>query len=235
MELIQEALLFPHAWVRAAACRVLSLYLSRRDVMYNRLMTSADSVESQTEVLLRPNAWYQLARRLCIVINQPSLADALLRAATTCLVFAVRALHYNPELSILDTSDPRLSLEERSQLNQEAVEDDADDGAAVYAEDQPDSDVDSLSGDNDFESDAPTDSVAVDKNDDEDTSLGNDRDADRIEEGARITTNGANWAMQRLRAIGSDTRGARRLYAVKVSHFVLYYDPCVVIYIESIP
>lgn len=37
MEAVQEAMLFPHAWVRSASCRVLTLYLSRRDVNGPRL------------------------------------------------------------------------------------------------------------------------------------------------------------------------------------------------------
>ena len=45
--------------------------------------TSPDGIE----VLTRPNGLYQLARRLCIVLNQPKLSDAL-------LTNAVRRNHY---------------------------------------------------------------------------------------------------------------------------------------------
>lgn len=67
MELIQESLLFPHAWIRSVSSRVLLLYLHRRDVMKSRLYTSLDGIE----ILMIPNSLYQLARRICIVLNQP--------------------------------------------------------------------------------------------------------------------------------------------------------------------
>jgi U3 small nucleolar RNA-associated protein 20 len=86
MQTVQEAILFPHAWVRAASCRLLALYLGRRDVSGPRLRTSVDGIE----ILTMPNGLYDLSRRLCIVLNQPRLTDALLNSAVNALVFVIR-------------------------------------------------------------------------------------------------------------------------------------------------
>jgi len=95
MELLQESLLFPHAWVRAVSVRVLLLYTKRRDVTRARLSTSADGLE----VLTQPNGLYHFARRLCIVLNQTSMSSTMLDGVVGNIVFVVRAMLRNPDLN----------------------------------------------------------------------------------------------------------------------------------------
>mmetsp|Transcript_111635 Transcript_111635/g.218818 ORF Transcript_111635/g.218818 Transcript_111635/m.218818 type:complete len:1033 (+) Transcript_111635:1-3099(+) len=95
MELMQESLLFPHAWVRAVSVRVLLLYTKRRDVSRARLSTSADG----TEVLTTPNGLYHMARRLCVVLNQTSMNRTMLDGVVSCTVFVIRAMIRNPDLN----------------------------------------------------------------------------------------------------------------------------------------
>jgi len=98
MLLVLEALLFPHAWVRAVCCRLLLLYLSQRDV--TRLTSDAISASNlpSFELLTRPNGLYQLGRRLCVCLSQAGQATgALVEAASAAAVFTVRAMFRQTE------------------------------------------------------------------------------------------------------------------------------------------
>ena len=195
MEIVQEAMLFPHAWVRAAAARVLCSYLQRRDVNRSKLATSATG----TEILLQPNALYHLARRLCIVLNQPVLSESLLRSASTSLVFVIRAMFQNPELAVL----PEESAEQSA--------------AATDAGGDGDDDAE---GDGDEEDD--------DDDDDEDDGAEDEEEAVALtvanakmhqtmpSSPAALPKTGASWTMQRLRGLGVDSRGNRRHYVLTV-------------------
>jgi len=109
MELIQESLLFPHAWVRSASCRVLSYYLRRRDTVVDhhhhhpRLITSLK--DGGIEVLTMPNSLYHMARRICIVLNQFNLSSKLLDSLVECIVFVIRAMTHNPHLNVVPVED----------------------------------------------------------------------------------------------------------------------------------
>jgi hypothetical protein len=153
MELVQESLLFPHAWVRAASVRVLLLYLRRRDVA--RLTTSPDGFE----VLTAPNGMYQLARRLCVVLNQTAMHGNMLESVVACTVFTVRAMLHNPQLNQVseellaqDAARARAGAGEAGQRRRHrhrssAAADGGGDGAAVTtlpgadSEDDDDSDM----------------------------------------------------------------------------------------------
>eukprot|EP01041_Mallomonas_annulata_P001346 gene1346-2596_t len=97
MDIVQEALVYPHAWIRCVACRIIRLYLSRRNAVTLRLTTSNDG---GVEILTQPNGMYHLARRLCIVLNQSQLAKPLLDAVIDCLVFVIQAMHRRPDLAL---------------------------------------------------------------------------------------------------------------------------------------
>ena len=107
MEAVQEAMLFPHAWVRSVACRLIRLYLSRRDVSLGRSHTAASSSSSSSrdkgmvEVLTTSNGLFHLGRRLCVVLNQPHLTSTLLEAAVANVVFVIRAMARNPDLCVV--------------------------------------------------------------------------------------------------------------------------------------
>eukprot|EP01034_Spumella_vulgaris_P023353 gene23353-29566_t len=196
MEQVQEAMLFPHAWVRAVAVRVVQLYLSRRDITRAKLSVSPDGVE----ILTTPNGLYHLARRLCVVINQPTLPTSMMEPLSTCLVFAIRAMLRNPDLAVVPVG-----------------EGDADD----------DEDEDKVASDN-------TEDLADDNDNEEE----DDVDEEEEEEGSEGLTHetipgqslnvttpiakvgaqlvGANWVMQRLRGIGADSRGNKRVHVMKV-------------------
>ena len=82
---IQEAILYPHSWVRAAALRLLQRYLSSKDA----------TVSTSCRLLSIPNSIYHLARRLCAAMNQNFLAASILDPLLSCLLFATRAMHYS--------------------------------------------------------------------------------------------------------------------------------------------
>jgi hypothetical protein len=119
MESIQETMLFPHSWVRSVSCRILKLYLSRRDVTRARLATSSDGIE----FLLAPNSMYHLARKLCIVVNQPFLDASLLEAVTSSLVFVIRAMDKNADLhSITSGGKEEEEEDDDNEENEDEVE-----------------------------------------------------------------------------------------------------------------
>ena len=71
-----------HFLIRFHLCLSLCLHFSSHLIAYR---TSPDGVE----VLTMPNGLYQLARRLCIVLNQPKLTDVLLSNAVRYTDIAV--------------------------------------------------------------------------------------------------------------------------------------------------
>ena len=190
LEVVQEAMLFPHAWVRAAACRSIALYLKRRDPVAPRLGTTRPSslsgegldTHTQKEFLLLENGVYSLARRLCVVINYPVISPTLLPSLVECLVFAIRAMHHHPEMC---TAPCRSSAG------------DGEDGDAEEFEEDEGEDEDADCSD-------------------EDSAPGAE-DKDKSPSCTESNQGGSNWVMQRLRAIGADSRGSRRLNVLTVS------------------
>ena len=128
MELMQESLLFPHAWVRAVSVRVLLLYTNRRDVTRARLSTSNDGLE----VLTQPNGLYHFARRLCIVLNQTNMSSTMLEGVVGCTVFVVRAMLRNPDLNQVSAdllqADAVRTRKATSETEAAGADDDADAG-----------------------------------------------------------------------------------------------------------
>jgi hypothetical protein len=272
MELMQESLLFPHAWVRNVSVRVLALYLKRRDVYRARLSTSPDGAE----VLTAPNGLYQLARRLCVVVNQTSMNMGMLDSVVACTVFVVRAMVRNPDLNQVS---PDLLKEGKKTRKGKRSNDEEGDGA-----DGSDPDGDSEGGDSEEESDEDEDEAEIlgaedaageelaqaainraingdDSGNESEEAEESDAERDSEDEAgnsastgkrkapvtkeassgakrasavfaaeggvekedsgpvsaAALGCGGAHWVMQRLRGIGADSRGSRRLHVIKVS------------------
>jgi U3 small nucleolar RNA-associated protein 20 len=190
MELLQESMLYPHVWIRSVASRALNLSLSRRDPM--SLVSSSQAIYGKVvameerDYLLRANALYQLARKLCIVLNQPYLVDGLLESTTQGLLFIIRAMYHNPDRSSSPAIDQHADDEdERDPARDDGA--DSDDGTEAEVDDD----------DEEVEASTP--------NADEDLPV----------------ASGASWVMQRLRNIGSDKRGLRRFYAIRVFQAVI--------------
>jgi len=202
MGLILETLLFPHSWVRSVACRVLKLYMSRRDVTLGRLSTSNDG----TEILIQPNALYNLARKLCVVLNQPELPASLLEATKYSVVFTIRAMENNPDLS-------KGSIDKQN--DEGDLEDDEDDGN----NDVKNSFEDTIDDEADNDNDNDNDNDDNDNDNDDDDNMNDNDEADdnkNVTEVEETNGTGSNWIIQRLRGLGADIRGKRRLHVIKI-------------------
>ena len=158
METIQESMLYPHSWVRSVSCRVLAQYLDRRDPT-----CLGSPSRGVAEVLEQENHLYNMSRRLCVVLNQPTLPNNFLPYLSKCLVFAIRGLFH-------------LSSDEHENTVQLA----------------------SLDCKEDSEIDSNFDEVEESNTD------------------IKPAIRGANWVVQRLRGIGADSRGHRRLHVIKI-------------------
>ena len=84
LELTQEAVLYPHSWVRAAACRVVLQFLNQRDF---------SATSNQGNILADPKLLFGLARRLCAAMNQPAITNSLLEPLNKSLLLVLRAMH----------------------------------------------------------------------------------------------------------------------------------------------
>lgn len=208
MNLIQEAMVYPHIWIRSTACRILKLSLSRRDYQTlsmihhkssNTQSNSSDnrlSMESNPkDYLTQTNALYQLSRRYCIVLNQPYLVDNLFDSVCVGLIFVIQAMYHNPHLCTTNHSVHDINDEDDEKEGLEDQDREDEDGDKEISDKEMDSKEEEGSGD---------DSIASESNE----------NGNKSEE---LQLSGANWVMQRLRNIGSDKRGLRRLYAIKVS------------------
>ena len=134
MPLILESLLYPHAWVRAASCRVVVLYLQQRDVVPDRLALPSSS-EDSFEFLTQKNGLYQLGRRLCVFLSHHNLTDGMLEHAATAAVFAVRAMFRNPHLmsSSITAAGSKGSLNDDDRI-EDGVVDATDDAEGIVVE-----------------------------------------------------------------------------------------------------
>ena len=95
MDIIQEYMMYPHSWVRGVCVRILRLYFDRRGITKKKLSTYPDG----EEICLRINGLYQLARKICIILNQPVLPADVLDNCKHCITFITQAMHNSPELS----------------------------------------------------------------------------------------------------------------------------------------
>ena len=204
MVIVGELLLYPHAKVQGAACRVLQLYLSRRNP---KLLANPTGTKVSYDLLLSPNYLYDLGRKLCVVLNRPSLSEGHLYSAMYCIKFVVCALFHNPGLTVQVEQPSTLSLHDEEEIkaagSEPGVEDDEDDADESEGEDE----VKSPTVDDDV---APEEEGA----DEEQAGDGEEGD-DEVDEGA-AGKDGSNWIMQRLRGIGTDSRGLRRYHVLKV-------------------
>ena len=110
IELVQECCLYPHSWVRSVSARILVLYLRRRDPLLtpggkegdkgNEGRKNKEVASGAVEVLRRPNALYHLARRLCVMLDQPFLPTPLFNSICQGLVWTAKATHAYPELAL---------------------------------------------------------------------------------------------------------------------------------------
>lgn len=221
-----EAIVFPHSWVRAAASRVLKFYVSRRDVSLSqqqqrvRLSTSSQasgSGDDSAEALLCPNALYQLGRRLCVALNQPLLAPAHLDALVTDIIFVVRTMARNPHLALVRPTADNDEDGDDCQGDIEGVRpnvedrDEDEDGVDIVSEDDDkdengDEVDDHLDGGSDDECEPKGFVSPLDGAVGEGVDIGCEKET---------AASGANWMMQRLRGIGADPRGRRRLYVIQ--------------------
>jgi hypothetical protein len=200
MGLILETLLFPHSWVRSVASRVLKLYLSRRDVVPGRLSTSPDG----NEILTMPNGLYNLGRKLCVVLNQPELPASLLEATAFNIVFIIRAMEYNPALS---------NHNDNNSEDDDDYDDNDDGNDIINNNNQDDDNGDSI--DNDLDPDDDNDDK-VDDNDEDNNNDDFETSPPIKSKSSNEMSNGSNWIIQRLRGLGSDIRGKRRLHVLKI-------------------
>jgi hypothetical protein len=175
MGLILETLLFPHSWVRSVACRVLKLYMSRRDVTHGRLSTSNDG----TEILIQPNALYNLARKLCVVLNQPELPASLLEATKYSVVFTIRAMENNPDLSkgSIDKQNDEGDLEDDEDDGNNDVKNSFEDTIDDEADNDNDNDNDNDDNDNDNDDSNDNDDDYQNNNDNDDNDNKSDDDS----------------------------------------------------------
>lgn len=198
MDLTQELMLHEHAWVQQAACTVLKSYLSRRDP--SKLTTSPH------EILAKPNNLYQLGRRLCVLVNKLELSRDHMDCIIACLGFAIRAMLFNPQLTT-DTS--KSNVVEEDEVDGEETEPEVEN-----SERRDDSDSDGKSVDSDDQGDNQEE---VGDDEGESDQEGGD---EAEEEDIRDEKDGANWVMQRLRGIGTDSRGRRRLHVLQVRNLL---------------
>jgi len=162
------------------------------------------------EPLAKPNALYQLSRRMCVVLNQPMLPPGLQEVISFVLVWALRAMHLNPE------------LRQGQELEQEEEEQDQEqEFAAAYEEIEDADNRDDDDGDDD--------------DDDEDNGDDEVFDDDGGKSGVAIsatpatTTKSAasapSWVFQRLRGLGLDSRGERRFFVLGVFRVLIATCP----------
>jgi hypothetical protein len=143
------------------------------------------------EVLRERNGLYQLGRRLCIYLNQPALPETMLRAAIPAAVFTVRAMYRNPDLMAAAKALPRNGARrKRAKAAEGSPEEGTEGQVEAFEQDQRDLD-ESSSGIS-----SGTAGLGL----------------------GLVLGSGAAWMMQRLRGIGTDSRGTRRSAVMKVRH-----------------
>ena len=205
--IVGELLLYPHAKVQGAACRVLQLYLSRRNPKF---LANPTGTKVSYELLVSPNYLYDLGRKLCLVLNRPSLSEGHLYSAMYCIKFVVCALFHNPGLTVQVEQPSTLSLNEYDEVKEE----DAEPGVEGSKDDADGSDDE---GEDEDEGPTVDDDVAPEEEEeaDEEQAVVEEDGDDEVDEGA-AGKDGSNWIMQRLRGIGTDSRGLRRYHVLKV-------------------
>lgn len=80
---LKKGVLYPHAWVRSVACRIVIIYLRKLKLAEAKAVKSGDV-----------DYLFQLGRVLCAALNQSVLNDSLAESISTSLVAIVGALHF---------------------------------------------------------------------------------------------------------------------------------------------
>jgi len=216
MNYVLEGLLYPHVWVRSASCRVLALYFRLRDV--NNPSGGVGS-KSGADFLSSPNVLYQMARRLCLMLNQPSLPTALAENLHDCIVFVVRVLHRNP---FLDAGGDSGNGRKHGEGEEEGEED--GDGDVEAKDIDADSDSEDSDGkeDEDEEEEAEAEVNISMGAGESDLHKNNSRKRTRSastsnsSKAEKDTPSTLRWIMARLKGLGMDPRGHRRLHVLKI-------------------
>lgn len=135
LETIADSLLYRHVWVRSVAARLLLAYFQHRPPRNKRLTLYMDA--QSRDLFQTPNVLYQLARKMCILLNQAQMPATLLTAVAQGLSYVTQAFVFHPEL---DTFAPE-------------EEDEKDEVSDVAADEEEDREVE----DEDDEDDKPED------------------------------------------------------------------------------
>jgi hypothetical protein len=229
--MLQECCLYPHLWVRSAAARVLGLYLGRRDPLQLANTVASATTTSTTsssgggkkkkekkpsatpagagtvEALTHGNALYHLARRLCVMLDQPTLPPALFASIQKGLVWTLRAMHKHPQFS-RSVSAPVSSSSSSSSSSSGEMEGGGENEWEIMDEEEDDEE--------DNKEDEEEQSEKERGEEEEDADEDEDEDEEEEEEGApgsalpTAAQSGSSWAMTRLRGLGVDSRGVRR-------------------------
>ena len=144
-----------------------------------------------------------MGRKLCVVLNMPQIPDGLLQSATNTLVFVIAAL--SNTVAVIDNLVER-RIRKGSQPTKK-VKLSPENEMVVSAQN-------TLSTDDEDED--AIDSAASRSSDsaDEEEEVDPDSASNNVE--------GHHWIMQRMRGIGVDSRGNRRLHVLQVCRRTSY-------------
>ena len=156
-----DLLLFPHAWVRLAAARLLGAFLARRDLTSfaatpppspaGAASSSPSSASNACGAWLRDEATlHRLASRLASQLGGAHSGPALLEQAAKDALFVALALHASVPVSRRNKVHPLLALEEERQEGGASAAAAAADGEAAEG---GDSDEDGSGSDDDDDDD----------------------------------------------------------------------------------
>lgn len=92
LDSLSASLLFPHAWVRLACCRVWGLFLSRRDPVSLSPFKGGGGVPKEEEYLVRSGALFRLAKNHAAQLDRNGVEPGLADQAVSNLVWIGRSL-----------------------------------------------------------------------------------------------------------------------------------------------
>ena len=185
IESVHEALLYSHAWVRAASSRVIVCFLKYE---LKREAKSCKSALEGRSYFAFSNALYNLCRRLCVALNQQALGASLLTSLTQSISLVILLMWSRPDLAVYTPLPADHDILDICELQTEAnlIE------GARSTEDGGEQDV-----------------------------TADDTLTSTLEANTATRPSAERWLMQRLRGISADSRGRRRVYALRVSDIIL--------------
>jgi hypothetical protein len=121
---VSALLVYRHAWVRLASCRLMGHYLDRRNPSSLSLRHADEAVgeSGEEEFLCAPEVWFPLVRRLCVQLDRPSLASELSQRAVKSLLFVALALAQTPRVAATAKETANGQEEEDDEEEEEAEE-----------------------------------------------------------------------------------------------------------------